>query len=375
MWLTAGRWAGHFAFSGETVMSRLLHTFVFTVLSASAVAWAQAVPSELLLDAAQKAALGVRVAPVLTASSGVMLASATVSVPPGREVTVAAPYAGVITRIDAGLGDPVKAGAPLAQWSSPALADARRQLREAQLELQNAQAALARDQAMLADGIIPAARLQISQNKFHAAQSLLQAKEAELRSSGASSGGTDYAAAGLTSPLNGRLVQSLVSVGQRVEAGAPLFKVADTRQLQLDVLLSPEKAAQLQVGDAVSVPSRSARAVLIGISRAVDASQQAQARARVTTPGTLSAGEVLPVQLHPARSNATAAWQVPARAVITHQMQSWVMVASTKGFVPTPVKVLTSNDDQSVVTGALSEKNQVAVTGLASLRALLQKDE
>ena len=170
-------------------------------------------------------------------------------------------------------------------------------------------------------------------------------------------------------------MQSLVSVGQRVEAGAPLFKVADTRQLQLDVLLSPEKAAQLQVGDAVSVPSRSARAVLIGISRAVDASQQAQARARVTTPGTLSAGEVLPVQLQPARSNATAAWQVPARAVITHQMQTWVLVASAKGFVPTPVKVLTSNDDQSVVTGALSEKNQVAVTGLASLRALLQKDE
>jgi RND family efflux transporter MFP subunit len=357
-------------------MTGLLKTIVFVGVWVSAAAWAQgAVPSELLLDAQQKAALGVRVVSVQAATSGVMLASATVSVPPGREVTVAAPYAGVITRIDAGLGDPVKAGAALAQWRSPQLADARRQLREAQLDLQNAQAALSRDQAMLADGIIPAARLQISQNKFLAAKSALQAKQAELHSSGAPAGGADDAGASLTSPLNGSLVQSLVSVGQRVEAGAPLFKVADTRQLQLDVVLSPEKAAQLQVGDAVSVPSRSARAVLIGISRAVDASQQAQARARVTTPGTLSAGEVLPVQLQPARSNATAAWQVPARAVITHLMQSWVMVASAKGFVPTPVKVLTSNDDQSVVTGALSEKNQVAVTGLASLRALLQKDE
>ena len=66
---------------------------------------------------------------------------------------------------------------------------------------------------------------------------------------------------------------------------------------------------------------------------------------------------------------------MPARAVITHQMQSWVMVASTKGFVPTPVKVLSSNDEQSVVSGALSDKQQVAVMGLASLRALLQKDE
>jgi RND family efflux transporter MFP subunit len=357
-------------------MTGLLKTIVLVGVWGSAAAWAQgAAPTELWLDAQQKAALGVRFAPVQVASSGVMLASATVSVPPGREVTVAAPYAGVITRIDAGLGDAVKAGAPLAQWRSPQLADTRRQLREAQLDLQNAQAALSRDQAMLADGIIPVARWQLSQNKFLAAQSALQAKQAELHSSGAPAGGADDAGASLTSPLSGSLVQTLVSVGQRVEAGAPLFKVADTRQLQLDVVLSPDKAAQLQVGDAVSVPSRNARAVLIGISRAVDAAQQAQARARVTTPGTLSAGEVLPVQLHPARASAPAAWQVPARAVITHQMQSWVMVASAKGFVPTPVKVLSSNDDQSVVTGSLSAKNQVAITGLASLRALLQKDE
>ena len=360
-------------------MTGLLKTIVFVGVWGSAAAWAQGtVPAELRLDAQQKAALGVRVAQVAAAQSGALLASATVSVPPGREVTVAAPYAGVITRIDAGLGDVLKAGAPLAQWSSPQLADARRQMREAQLDVQNAQAALARDQAMLADGIIPAARLQISQNKFHAAQAALQAKQAELRSSGASSGGSDYAGASLTSPLNGTLVQSMVTVGQRVEAGVPLFKVADTRQLQLDLVLSPEKAAQLKVGDAVSVPSRQAKAVLIGISRAVDAAQQAQARARVTQPGSLSAGEVLPVQLHPAAmatQAAQAAWQVPARAVIAHQMQSWVFVASAQGFVPTPVKVLSSNDEHSVVSGALSDKQQVAVTGLASLRALLQKDE
>ena len=164
-------------------MSGLLKTIFFIGVWSSTVAWAQgAVPAELLLDAQQQAALGVRVVPVQAAQSGALLASATVSVPPGREVTVAAPYAGVITRMAVGLGDAVKGGAPLAQWSSPQLADARRQMREAQLDLQNAQAALARDQAMLADGIIPAARLQISQNKFHAAQAALQAKQAELLS-------------------------------------------------------------------------------------------------------------------------------------------------------------------------------------------------
>ena len=356
-------------------MSQLRNVFVLSSLCAVSWVWAQAVPTELVLDPAQRAALGVRVASVQSAQSGAMLASAMVSVPPGKEVTVSAPYAGVITRLQVGLGDAVKAGAPLAQWSSPQLADTRRQMREAQLDMQNAQAALSRDQAMLQDGIIPAARVQMSQNKFQAAQSAWQAKQAELRSSGVATGAADLAGASLTAPLQGHVVQSWVTVGQRVEAGAPLFKVADTRQLQLDLVLSPEKAAQLKVGDAVSVPSRQAKAVLVGVSRVVDAAQQAQARARVTEAGSLSAGEVLPVQLHPSRAHLPAAWQLPARALIAHQMQSWVFVQSAKGCVPTPVKALSSNDDQSVVTGALHDKNQVAVTGLASLRAMLQKDE
>lgn len=357
-------------------MSRLLTAFLF--YSAHLLVSAQTTPAPhvLLLDAAQQAALGVRLAPVQSATGSVWLASASVSLPPGKEVSVSAPYAGVISRIDVGLGDTVPAGASLASWSSPQLGDARKQAREAQLEAQTAQATLQRDQALLAEGVIPAARLQLSQNKYQAAEAARLAREAELRASGAGTATGDYASAALRSPLSGSVVEVAVAVGQRVEPGAMLFKVADMRQLQLDLVLSPDKAAQLRVGDAVSVPGRDAKAVVIGIGSTVNASQQARARARVTAPGSLRAGEVLAVQLHPRQATPTApAWQVPARAVITHQAQSWVFVANDKGFSPQPVKVLSSNDDQSVVQGPLQAQSRVAVTGLASLRALLQKDE
>lgn len=255
------------------------------------------------------------------------------------------------------------------------LADVRRQWREAQLEAQTAQAALQRDQALLADGVIPAARLQLSQNRFHAAEALRLAREAELRSAGTAATANDYTQATLRSPLAGSVVDVAVSVGQRFDTGAVLFRVADTRQLQLDLVLSADKAAQLKPGDAVSVPSREAKGVLIGVSRSVDASQQAKARARVTVPGSLRSGEVLSVQLHPAQTTLGTAWQVPARAIITQDAQSWVFVATTNGLQPTPVRVLSSNDDQSVVQGALQSSSRLAVTGLASLRALLQKGE
>ena len=344
-----------------------------TVCMASAHAQSAPTLPAITLDAAQQAALGVRSTPVLPASQQQLLASATVTVPPGQEVTVAAPFAGVIARLDAGLGDNVRAGAPLALLGSPQLADARRQLREAELDARNAQAALQRDQAMHDEGIIPAARLQITRNRQQVAEAHWLAQQSALKATGLGAG-SDYASGQLSAPRAGTVVEVQASVGQRIEAGAVLFRIADLRQLQLDITLSGDKAARLRVGDMVSVPSHDAKAVLLGVSRSLDASQQARARARVTVPGRLQAGEALQVQLQPATdAKAPAGWQVPARALLQLQGQSWVLVATAKGYAPTPVQVLSTNDDSATVQGPLNAQQRVASTGLAALRPLLQK--
>jgi len=346
-------------------------------LALSASVEAQPVLPAIALDAAQQTTLGVRTSPVQPASQLQLLASASVTVPPGQEVTVAAPFAGVIARLDAGLGDSVRAGAPLATLSSPQLADARRQLREAELEARNAQAALQRDQAMHDEGIIPAARLQVTRNRQQAAEANWQAQRSALQASGLGIGmGSDYASGQIVAPRAGTVVDVQASVGQRIEAGAVLFRVADLRQLQLDIILSGDKAARLRTGDAVSIPSHEAKGVLLGVSRSLDASQQARARARVTVPGRLQAGEALQVQLHPAvDAKAATAWQVPARALLQLQGQTWVLIATATGYTPTPVQVISSNDDSATVQGALNAQQRVASTGLAALRPLLQKAE
>lgn len=338
-------------------------------------AWAQDTPTlpTITLDAAQQAALGVRTTPVQPAGQQQLLASATVTVPPGQEATVAAPFAGVIARLDAGLGDNVRAGAPLALLSSPQLADARRQLREAELEARNALAALQRDQAMHDEGIIPAARLQVTRNRQQAADAHWQAQRSALQASGLGTDG-NYASGQVVSPRAGTVVDVQTRVGERVEAGAVLFRVADLRQLQLDITLSGDKAARLRVGDAVSIPSHEAKGVLLGVSRSLDASQQARARARVTVAGRLQAGEALQVQLQPATdAKAPAAWQVPARSLLQLQGRRWVLVATPTGYAATPVQVLSSNDDSATVHGPLNAQQRVASTGLAALRPLLQK--
>jgi cobalt-zinc-cadmium efflux system membrane fusion protein len=337
-------------------------------------------PLFLTLNVKQQASLGVQVVAVQASTGGQLLASATVVMPPGKEFTVSAPYAGQVSRLLVGVGDTVKAGAALAHFTSPMLGDARRLLNEAALDYKNASAAAQRDQAMFDEGIIPAVRLQLSRSKQEAAQAQLQAREAELLAAGMRFDvNTGYATGTLKAPLSGVVSEASVAVGQRVEAGAMLFKLADSSQLQLDIQLSSDKAAQLQVGDEVSIASRNAKAKLIGVSRVVDASQLARARAAVTQRGSLQAGELVSVNVH-AKGKSGAAkpdtqWLVPARAVTQWRGKPWLFVANDKGFEAQAVKVISSTDDLSLVEAALPAGSKVAVTGIASLRALLQKDE
>lgn len=334
----------------------------------------------LSITTKQQASLGVQVAAVQASTGGQLLASATVVMPPGKEFTVSAPYAGQVSRLLVGVGDSVKAGAALAHFTSPMLGDARRLLNEASLEYKNSSAAAQRDQAMFDEGIIPAVRLQLSRSKQEAAKAQLNAREAELLTSGmrfdVNSG---YATGTLKAPLSGIVSEAFVAVGQRVEAGTMLFKLADSSQLQLDLQLSSEKAAQLQVGDEISVATRNAKAKIIGVSRAVDASQSARARATVTTRGSLQAGELVSLTIHPkgkvSSDKPDTYWLVPARAVTQWRGKPWIFVANDKGFEAKTVNVISSTDDLSLIEVALPLSSKVAITGIASLRALLQKDE
>ena len=381
------------------------HTFLFpaadrapfAALAAAALAismsWpvsGQTAAPHLTLDAKQQAALGVRIAPIQAALVGQLLASATVTTPPGKDITVTAPYAGQLSRVLVGLGDTVRIGTALGHFTSPMVGDARRQWHEASLEAQNSRAALQRDQALFEEGIIPAVRLQLSRNKDEAAKAAVQSRAAELTASGlrfegpgsASNIGSGYATGVMQSPISGVVVDAFTSVGQRVEAGTVLFKLADTRELQLDIQLSGDKAARLKVGDAVQIPSRNAQARITGVSRALDAGQSAKARAKVTQRGSLQIGEVVSIQLQPGLgtmdSNGKAtgpAWTVPSRALSQWQNQPLIFVANATGFSAQRVRMVSSNDDTSVIEATLPANAKVAITGVASLRALLQKDE
>jgi len=337
----------------------------------------------LLLTDAQQAALGIRTERVSAARADVVLASAQVAARPGGEVTVSAPYAGQMARLRVGVGDRVARQGGLADFTSAQLGEARRQWDESKLQAQMAQAALQRDRAMLDEGLIPPVRLQQTQARHDAAQASLNARSAELQSAGLRFEGgvsSGYATGVLLSPIAGIVAETYSQVGQRVEAGTVLFRVINDKELQLEFQLSADKAARVRAGDLIEIAPRHARARVTGMTPFVQAGQMAHGRATVVERGQLHLGDTLTISIQASGAQAQAergkSWRVPARALSPWQGLSVMFVRTDKGFRAETVQVLSSNDDASIVSSTtLTEGDALAVTGIASLRAMLQKDE
>jgi len=348
---------------------------------------------EVKLSENERAALGVSFARVLPGGARRIVASGIVSSPPGHEWVVTAPLSGTVTRKLVDLGDPVAAGQILAQLSSPALGELRRQLEEAGKEREQAERALERDRALLAEGMIAPMRLQASEARYAVALAGQRAREAEGQAAGVLPGGAtpgEFAVGKIAAPMRGQVVEAAVTAGQRVEIGTALFRIADPSQLQIEMDLSLDKAAQIRPGDRFVVQGERGRGTVAGISRVLHPGQQARLRARLERGSRLALGELVTVEIEvrdiepgaaalarngPSPSRPRLPWILPTQALSQFRDQSIVFLATPQGFRAEQVEVLGRSDGQVQVRAAILASDQIAVTGVAALRALLQKTD
>ncbi len=346
-------------------------------------------PKAIKITPAQQAAMGVNFAPAITVDAGSVLVSAAVTVPPEKQAILSAPYPGQLGQMVVGIGDPVKVGSPLAFFTSPQMGDSRRMLLEANSDARLAKEALARDRELFKEGIIPQSRLNITTAKAENANAMLMARQAELKAAGIQFADpknkeafNSYATGALKSPIQGTVVEAHNLIGQRVDTGTLLFRIADISTLNLEINTSGFKASGIQAGDEIVIASRNAKARVTGVSQAVSASQSARIRAVVEERGTLQMGEVvtatIQAKMKPKTQDKTqdkALWQVPARAITNWKGQSAVFLLTDVGVLLQPVSVISSDDDLASIQAPLSAGAKVAITGVASLKALAQKGE
>ena len=175
---------------------------------------------------------------------------------------VLSPYSGRVTRVIAGLGDVVKAGAPLATVEATEFVQAQNDLRVA-----NAQVKLARTNESRKHALYDAKGgslqdWQQAQADLAAAETTLQSATGKLLIFGKSP--ADIAAlqssaslspvVTLTAPIGGVVVDRQVGPGQYLQAGGnPVFTIADPSTVWLLANVRETDAGLVKVGQAVEV--------------------------------------------------------------------------------------------------------------------------
>ncbi|WP_454726077.1 MULTISPECIES: efflux RND transporter periplasmic adaptor subunit [Cupriavidus] len=352
------------------------HRFLFAgALAASALfpigmARAQA----LALSATQAQSLGVRFAPVAGAAGIELGASGRVVLKPDAQYVVAAPYAGMVSRVLVAIGQPVRAGQPLAAFASPQLFEAGRALAEARSQAGLARQALARDRSLHDDGIIAGSRWQATQARAGEAAATVRAREAEMAAAGivfAGGAGEPQLVAGRA----GLIAEVNAVPGQRVDGAAPLFRIVDPSALELDLLVGRDQPVPAG-GERVEVRGRGASGRVAGVVPVSDGTAAVRVRAVLDKRGSLQAGESVSVIVTlGGASGGDARVRVPAGALTYWRGASGVFVATAAGVRYQSVTVEAADDATATVRGALPAGSRVAVAGVAALKGMLAGGE
>jgi cobalt-zinc-cadmium efflux system membrane fusion protein len=180
--------------------------------------------------------------------------NARLSVAEDRTARVFAPVAGRIVTLEAGAGDTVAAGSPLAVIDAPDFGQAIADLRKARADASLKQKALARAHILFAGEALARRDLEAAEADARAAEA--EADRASLRLATLAPPGTRVEGERLVlrAPLAGTVVDRQANPGTevRTDAAAPLFVISDLRALWLNIDLPEKAAAVAQAGTKVN---------------------------------------------------------------------------------------------------------------------------
>lgn len=338
-------------------------------------------PAAIRISDAQLAKAGVVFAainPASVAGEGIRLAGSAVY-PPSRIEIVSAPAAGVVQAVLINSMDKVKAGSTLVRLHSPALLEWQREYVQLETQLGLAIKKAERDESLFNDGIIAASRLQETRNQLVQSRVAVQERTQMLQLAGMSNAAIKTLAGqhGLNpaltvkSTLNGTVLELLVAAGQRVEAGAPLAKLARSGELWLELQASRVQGEQIKPGDLVRLSACKQTGQVTAIAPQM-AEQSQLVIVRASLPGAeqcLRAGQYVEASIS-SKSAPQAGWQIPAAALVRQSGREFIFVREAGGVKALAVQVLSRDAEQSIVSGALQANMQVATQGTANLKGI-----
>jgi cobalt-zinc-cadmium efflux system membrane fusion protein len=306
------------------------------------------------------------------------LADGKIGINADRATPVVSPYSGRVTRVIAGLGDAVKAGAPLATVEASEFVQTQNDLRVANAQVKMARTNETRKHALyeakggsLQDWQQSQAELAAAETAFESARSRLQifGKSPEeitaLQTSAAMS-----PVATLTAPIGGVVVDRQVGPGQYLQAGgSPVFTIADPSSVWLLANVRESDAGLVKAGQTVEVhvlayPQRVFKAQVTYVAAVLDpATHRLPVRAAIDNRD----GALKPEMFASFRiltSEATQSPAIPQAAVIYEGDAAHVWVVTADGLLTfRSIHAGRSNDGLVEVIDGLKAGERVVTRG------------
>ncbi len=348
---------------------------------------------QITMSAEHIANLGVTLGKLETVSQvPVLYAPAKVVIPPKQEYIVSASQAGLITQLNAALGDQVRAGEVLAEINSSEIVSMQRMYLKASSELELGQLVYDREQKLLEDGVIAERRWQETRTvhntlvaEANERRQLLEiagmtvAEITELKKRRQLSG-----VLRIRAPITGIVMERMAVAGARIDSLVPLYRVANLDELWLEINIPQEHIGQIKLGDQVllekppteseapeqqkgSLAPVTAKITLLG--QTVNPENQT-ILARALVKGQLTdvrPGQRINTQI--IQPNNGMAFTVPNTAIAQHAGQAFVFVRSAEGFTAHPVSVIGKQGDDSTIKGPFIGTEIIAEKGAVSLKA------
>lgn len=346
----------------------LLTLFASTVMAAG---------DKIPFTAQQQQTLGINSAPLLKAEGVTgQLVQAQVTVPPAQVRIVSASLEGMVEQLTVAEGDHVKAGDVIARLQSPQLLELQRELLQSLSQQRLALSEWNRDKELFNEGVIAQRRYLETQSRYQEQNAAFEERRQALRLAGMDK--RDIAQLeksrrlstllNVRSPINGVVLERMSEAGRRLAVADPLYRIADTSQLWLEIRAPIEAVRGLAEGSAVQASTKGVSGKVIAVGHDVDAaSQTVLVRARVAEGSQLLwPGEYLQVSLATAATKPL--YQVPTGAIARSGSRSVIFVQDKTGFTAVPIKVIASQGGNSVIEGALQGDERIAVSGLAAIK-------
>ncbi len=335
---------------------------------------------EVKLSPEQVQSLGVHVThPISSRTDQTLPYPAQIVVPTPQLWVVSAPVAGMVTNLAVARGDRVNAGQPLVTLESPSFVSLQREYLHAVAQDALAAQQLRRNTDLYEGKAVPQRVLETSQTEARQADIAVAERRQMLRLSGLSDDEiarlTSEAAISATLSVaalqSATVVEIVVSPGQRVEQAAPLVKLARLSPLWAEIAIPASSIRAIRPGAKVEIDGYATPGQVILVSETTDAATQTVlVRAEVPNSGDLRPGQSASVRIGFVSSGENA-WEIPYSALIRRGEQASVFVAIEGGFRLVPVTLLAEDQDHVVVSGAITDKDEVAVSGISALRGIL----